>query len=286
MKKLFLLLAIFTLGFTISVQADSITGETTVTLGADLTPQQKEQVLNEMGVSGDVNTITVTNAEEHKYLGNYIPNSQIGTKAISSSKITTKESGYGLKVQTNHITWVSKEMYMNALTTAGVKDADIYITAPFDVSGTAALTGIIKAYESTTGKQIPEAQKQVANQEMVTTAKLADDIGKNDATQLIEKIKEEIAKQHPQTKEDIQVIVNNVANELNISLTPDQKDQLVSLFDKMKNLNINWNAVNSQIEKAKEKWNEFKNSDEGKSFLQSIIDFLQSIVNSIASLFK
>jgi len=121
MKKLFLLLAIFTLGFTMSVQADSITGETTVTLGADLTPQQKEQVLNEMGVSGDVNTITVTNAEEHKYLGNYIPNSQIGTKAISSSKITTKESGYGLKVQTNHITWVSKEMYMNALTTAGVK---------------------------------------------------------------------------------------------------------------------------------------------------------------------
>ena len=38
-------------------------------------------------------------------------------------------------------------MYINALATAGVKDASVYVTAPFSVSGTPALTGIIKAYE-------------------------------------------------------------------------------------------------------------------------------------------
>ncbi|WP_309087599.1 DUF1002 domain-containing protein [Domibacillus sp.] len=286
MRKLMGLLGVAVLSFGTAVSADSTPGDTMVTLGENLTPAQKEKVLEEMNVSADVQTITVSNAEEHKYLGEYIPKAQIGTKAISSSKITTTESGSGLNVETQNISWVSKEMYTNALSTASVKDADIFITAPFEVSGTAALTGIIKAYETTTGEKIPEEQKQVANEEMVTTAKLGEDIGQEDATQLIERIKEEVAAQNPQTLQEIKVIVNNISNELNITLTDAQTDQLAGLFNKMKDLNINWDQVNSQIDKAKEQWDSFKNSEEGQGFLQSIIDFLQSIVDSIAGLFK
>src|SRR5690606_28961916 len=121
--------------------------------------------------------ITVTNEEEHKYLGDYIPKAQIGSKAISSSKIQIEKKGSGLEVQTNNINWVTDEMYLNALMTAGVKDANVYVTAPFEVSGTAALTGLIKAYEVSTDKAIPEDVKQVANQELVETAKLGDKIG-------------------------------------------------------------------------------------------------------------
>ena len=286
MKKLLSLLGIAVFSFGTAVSADSTPGDIMVTLGENLTPAQKEQLLEEMDVPADVEAVTVSNAEEHQYLGDYIPKAQIGTKAISSSKITTAESGAGLNVETKNITWVSKEMYTNALTTASVKDAGIYITAPFEVSGTAALTGIIKAYETTTGEKIPEEQKQVANEEMVTTAKLGDEIGQEEATNLIERIKEEVAAQNPQTVQDIQVIINNVSNELNITLTDAQVDQLASLFDKMQNLNINWDQVNSQIDKAKEQWDNFKNSEEGQGILQSIINFLQSIVDSIAGFFK
>lgn len=286
MRKLFslLIIAFFSLGTIVS--ADSVPGDIIVTLGENLTPAQKEQLLTEMEVPADVQTITVSNAEEHQYLGDYIPKAQIGTKAISSSKIITAESGAGLNVETKNITWVSKEMYTNALSTASVKDADIYITAPFNVSGTAALTGIIKAYESTTGEKIPEEQKQVANEEMVTTAKLGDEIGQEEATNLIERIKEEVASQNPQTIQEINVIINNISNELNIQLSDAQRDQLASLFDKMKNLDINWDQVNSQIDKAKEQWDSFKSSEEGQGILQSILDFLQSIVDAIAGLFK
>ena len=286
MRKLMSLLGIAIFSFGTAVSADSTPGDVLVTLGENLTPAQKEQLLEEMEAPADVQTIAVSNAEEHQYLGDYIPKAQIGTKAISSSKITTTESGSGLNVETKNISWVSKEMYTNALSTASVKDADIYITAPFEVSGTAALTGIIKAYEVTTGEKIPEVQKQVANEEMVTTAKLGDEIGKEDATQLIERIKEEVAAQKPETLQEVKVIVNNISNELNITLTDAQVNQLASLFDKMKDLNINWDQVNSQIDKAKEQWDSFKSSEEGKGFLQSIIDFLQSIVDSIAGLFK
>lgn len=286
MKKIFSLLGLAVFSFGTIVSADSVPGDVIVTLGENLTPAQKEQLLEEMDVPAEVETITVSNAEEHQYLGDYIPKAQIGTKAISSSKITTAEAGAGLNVETNNITWVSKEMYTNALTTASVTDAEIYITAPFDVSGTAALTGIIKAYETTTGEEIPEEQKQVANEEMVTTAQLGDDIGQEEATNLIERIKEEVAAQNPETIQEIQVIINNISNELNITLTDAQVDQLAALFDKMKDLNINWDQVNEQIDKAKEQWDSFKSSEEGQGILQSIITFLQSIVDAIAGLFK
>ena len=105
--------------------------------------------------------IYVTNQEEHKYLGSYISKAKIGTKALSSSKITIGEENSGLNVTTHNINWVSEQMYVNAMTTAGVKDADVYVTAPFTVSGTAALTGILKAYETTTQVKIPRNKNRL-----------------------------------------------------------------------------------------------------------------------------
>ncbi len=43
-------------------------------------------------------------------------------------------------------------MYISALATAGITDARIIVASPFEVSGTAALTGVYKAYEDMTGK--------------------------------------------------------------------------------------------------------------------------------------
>ncbi|WP_100331506.1 DUF1002 domain-containing protein [Bacillus xiapuensis] len=286
MKRIFAWLGVLFFSFGTIAHADSAVGDVIVTLGENLSPAQKEQLLQEMDVPADVTTVTVSNEEEHKYLGDYIPKAQIGSRAISSSKITMKEKGYGINVQTNNISWVSKEMYTNALSTAGVKDADIYITAPFEVSGTAALTGLIKAYETSTGEKISEGQKKVANEEMVTTAKLADQIGEKEATEFIQRVKEEVAQANPQTVQEIKTIITNVSNEFNINLTQEQLDQLSALFDKMKNLDINWDQVNSQIDKAKEKWDNFKQSEEGQGFLQSIIDFFKSIIDWIAGLFK
>ncbi len=128
-------------------------------------------------------------------------------------------------------------MYLNALMTAGVKDAKVYVTAPFEVSGTAALTGLIKAYEVSSDEAISEDVKQVANQELVTTSELGDKIGNENATALIAKIKEEFAKNGvPDNKADIEKQVDDATSDLNVTLTDSQKDQLVSLFNKMKML--------------------------------------------------
>ena len=142
-------------------------------------------------------------------------------------------------------------MYINALATAGVKDAEIYVTAPFEVSGTAALTGIIKAYEMTSDKAIPEDVKQAANEEMVTAAELGDQIGTEEASSLITKIKEEMSQNTPQTETEVKEIVEQSANDLGITLTDEQRQSLIDLFNKLKELNIDWNAVGEQLTEAK-----------------------------------
>ncbi|MDM5359569.1 DUF1002 domain-containing protein [Peribacillus sp. ACCC06369] len=266
--------------------ADAAVGEMIVTLGENLTNEQKNMILSEMKAPNDVEVLTVTNAEEHEYLGDYIASRLIGTKAISSSAITLEEKGTGLKLESKNINWVSDEMYINALATAGVKDATIYVTAPIPVSGTAALTGVIKAYEISSDKKIPEDVKQAANEEMVKTAKLGDEIGTEEASALVTKIKEEMAENPPANTEEVREVVESSAKELGIALNDDQVQSLIDLFNKLKELNIDWNAVGDQLTAAKDKLSNFLESEEGQSFLDKLKEVFSSLIDAIKSFFS
>ncbi|MGG6362458.1 DUF1002 domain-containing protein [Peribacillus frigoritolerans] len=266
--------------------ADAAVGEMIVTLGENLTNEQKSMILSEMKAPNDVEVLTVTNAEEHEYLGDYIASRLIGTKAISSSAITLEEKGTGLKLESKNINWVSDEMYINALATAGVKDATVYVTAPIPVSGTAALTGVIKAYEISADKKIPEDVKQAANEEMVKTAKLGDEIGTEEASALVTKIKEEMAANPPANTEEVREVVESSAKDLGIALNEDQVQSLIDLFNKLKELNIDWNAVGDQLTAAKDKLSNFLESEEGQSFLDKLKEVFSSLIDAIKSLFS
>lgn len=287
--KIFALLSIMAAALFIAplkMFADAAPGDIIVTLGQNLTDEQKNSLLKEMDVPADVQTVTVTNEEEHKYLGDYISKAQIGSKAISSSKITVGEKDQGLSVETNNINWVTEEMYMNALTTAGVTDAEIYVTAPFEVSGTAALTGILKAYETTAQIEIPEAQKQVANEEMVKTAELGERIGAKEATELMTRVKEEIAKNPVQSEDDLRALIEKVAKDMGIELTQEELNGLIALFNKMKDLNIDWDQLQSDLKNISENLGDFLNKEETQSFIQKILEFLSALIEAIKSLFK
>jgi uncharacterized protein YpuA (DUF1002 family) len=268
------------------VFADAAEGDVIITLGENLSEEQEKQVLEKLNAPENTEIITVSNAEERKYLGNLIPKAQLGTKAISSSSITYTAKGTGLDVETQNINWVTDEMYLNALITAGVKDAIIKVVAPFEVSGTAALTGLMKAYEISSNEVIPEEVKQIANQEMVETAKLGDSIGSENAAALIAKIKEKVAKNAPETDAQLRAIIEQAAKELGITLTENQIQSLIDLFNKMKELNIDWNQVGEQLNQAKEKISKFLQSEEGQGFLAKLKDFFTSLFEAIKALFS
>lgn len=280
-------LTLFTMLSPISVSADAIVGETVVTLGKDLTPDQRTAILNEMGVNGsNVQIIEVTNEEEYKYLGQYMSRATIGSKAISSTKIVLTEPGQGIAVKTNNITHITESMYANAAITAGIKDADIYITAPFKVSGTAGLTGIIKAFETATGQEIDENKKQVANEEIVRTSELAEEIGDpNKAVQFINRVKEEVSKEKPETVEEYRDIIINVSNEFNINLNEETVNQLIQFSQHFSELNIDWDQLSKQFESLRGDIKEILNHERTQSIIDSILEWLGDLFRAIGDLF-
>lgn len=278
---IFLLLAFSSPAF-----ADVSVGDQIITLGENLTEEQKEQILSELGSTENTQIITVSNEEEVNYLGDLLPRATIGTRAISSSSITYTEAGSGLDVSTNNINWVTDEMYLNALITAGVKDANIEVTAPFTVSGTAALTGLMKAYEVSSGEVIPEEIKEAANEEMIQTAKLGDQIGAENASALFTKIKESIAKNPPQTDAELREIILQAAEDLGLTLTDEQIQILMDVFNKLKELDIDWNQVGDQINQAKDKISKYLESEEGQNLLERMKQFFISLFDALKSLFS
>ncbi|QOR65333.1 DUF1002 domain-containing protein [Cytobacillus suaedae] len=285
-KRLLSFLLLFSLIFPSLGLADAAEGDVIVTLGEDLKENEKQKLLEEMKVPENAQIVVVTNEEEHKYLGQYIPKATIGTRALSSSAITIGAPGSGLEIETNNITSITDDMFTNALITAGVKDASIYITAPIPVSGTAALTGIIKAYEISSDQVISEDVKQIANEEMVKTVELGKSIGADEAAALMAKIKDQIAQHAPKTDEELRAIIEAAANELGITLTEAEITSLISLFNKMKELNIDWNQVNEQLHLAKEKITKFLESEEGQTFLTKLQEFLVSLIDAIKAIFS
>ncbi|GAA0361995.1 DUF1002 domain-containing protein [Bacillus horti] len=280
------LLSMLLFVFPIMVSADAIEGTTVVTLGENLTQEQQNQLLREMGVADDVEIIYVSNAEEHQYLGSYIDSATIGTRAISSAKITLTPEGAGLNVDTNNITRITEAMYLNALVTAGVQDADVYVTAPFGVSGTAGLTGVMKAFEVATDTTISEEQKQVANEEMVRTSELGEKFGTDKATELMTRLKEELGDTKLETDEDYRNLILRIAGELNINLNDDDVNALVHLLKRLKGLNIDWNQVGNQLKNIRDNIGEILDREETRNFIRQFLDFVIQIVDSIKSWFS
>jgi uncharacterized protein YpuA (DUF1002 family) len=247
-------------------------GEEVVSLGADLTSKQQEQILDLFGVEADeVKIIHVTNQEERDYLEGLVSDKKIGTRAISSAYVKPLDEGDGLVVETYNINWVTKEMYANAMATAGVENARAVAAAPFSVSGTAALTGIMKAFEEVSGEELDEEAKRAANEELVTTGELGEDIGKDEAAALIKDIKERIVREGIKDPDDIKKIVLDIAKQLNIQLTDEQINQIVELMKKISNLDLNIENITNQLEKITGHLDSIKKTvEENKGILQRI----------------
>lgn len=279
----------FSLIAPLQVSADAIEGETVVTLGKDLTGTQRDQILNEMGVDPNANTvkiIDVTNQEEHQYLGNYLSKDVIGQRAISSAKITLASTNKGISVKTNNITTITPSMYANAAITAGIKDADIMVTAPFKVSGTAGLTGIIKAFETATGQKIDENKKQVANEEIVRTQDLSQQIGDpNKAVQFINEVKKQVSEQKPQNPDEFRDIIINVSNDFNINLNEQTINEMTQFAQNFSELGINWDQISQQFDNLRGDIKNILDSEATQGIIDTIFEWLGDLFDSIGELF-
>ena len=276
MKRLlsFFLIALLLLGMVPSAFAD--TNQSRAVIGADLTPEQVNAVYQAFGVNrGSVTELTVTNAEERQYLEGYVDSSLIGTRSISSVYVEMLPEGASMDVTTSNITWCTPEMYMSALATAGITDAKIVVAAPFAVSGTAALTGVYKAYEDMTGKKLDDLAKAVSTQELTITGDLAQEIGSMDSTSIINDLKLMLDETEKMSDEEIQQQIIAIAAQYNVKLTDNQIHQLISLCRSLEGLDPD--SLKRRVEEVQETLNKVS---EAKT---QVVGFVQTVREVIAS---
>ncbi len=257
----------------IAVFADSITNEVVVSIGKNLTEDQRKDILNYFGVDENVKIVEVTNQEEREYLGKYIDEKLLGTRALSCAYVEKIEEEQGITVETHNISWVTEDMYRNALITAGVKDANVKVTSPINVSGTAALTGVIKAFEDITGEEVTKEEKEVASEEIAKTAILGDEIGKDNATELVNNIKAYIVANDIKDEKGIRKAIEDMAKELEIQLTDEQINEILSLMKRISKLDLNLDDIKTQLKDISGKLdNIIGQNEEVKSFIGKIFD--------------
>lgn len=257
-------------------------GEARAVIGANLTEEQISAVYSNFGVKrGDVTELRVTNADERKYLEGYVKDSVIGTNSISCVYIEVLEEGEGLDVTTSNINWCTSQMYVSALATAGITDAKIIVAAPFEVSGTAALTGVYMAYEDITGETLDETAKLVSTQELTLTAELAEKIGSYDSVEIVNELKLLLGETKNMTDEQLRREIESIASDLGASLTDTQISQLISLCRSLEKLNP---------EQLKEKVESVQNTiaklGQAKETVSNFFEGVKNVWNSIVDFFK
>lgn len=253
-----------------------------VSLGQNLSDAQKKEMLSLFGADESVEIVEVTNKEEREYLGKYIDEKILGTRAISSAYVEKLNEGEGISVVTHNISWVTEDMYKNAIITAGIKDAKIIVASPINVSGTAALTGVIKAFEDLTGEDITEKEKEVASEEIAKTAVLGNEIGADKASELMENIKVNVVGNNIKGKRNIKKAVNAAANELGVELTDEQVNEIVALMKRISKLDLDLNEIKTQLKDISGKIDKIvAQNEEVKSLLGRIINYFQELFNRL-----
>lgn len=137
--------------------------ETLYAEGADLTKNQREHTRGLLDVKDHTKTYDINIKDVSDYTGTHYDN--IKSSAVIKPKPFYKH-GVDVDIVTpDNITQVSKESYINASITSGIKNADIKIASVEPVTGEGALTGIYEALEQQ-GFDVDESDAQHATQEI------------------------------------------------------------------------------------------------------------------------
>ncbi|AVK63967.1 DUF1002 domain-containing protein [Lactobacillus sp. CBA3606] len=282
--------------------------EPIVTLGSSLTSSQKTGTISTLTASlnGDsYQTLTVNGDTLVKYL-NPAGESFTSTSGVwSSAMIQKTSSGSGINVQildyngTNNITTITANQYKNAALTAGITDANIYVTSATPIDGSGALAGVYAAYAQS-GNQLNTKQVNAAQSELSTlsgiTSTNKNKTGYSDAqlNNAVAGAKQAMAKKGSTvTNNEITTIVNQQITNNNLTnvITNNQKTQLINLLIKvrdsgaldsasfktqasslMKNIQSNAKGIFSKL-----------NTKENQNLLQQV---WTAITNFFSSIFK
>lgn len=254
-----------------------------IALGADLKEDERATVLELLKVSEDEvkqSSVTVTNEEEHEHLDDYLSQSVIGSRALSSVYVREADEGYGIRVTSHNISYCTTGMYENALATAGMKDATVVVAGPFELSGTAALIGAVKAYSEISGEPLQAEAVEAATEELVTTGEVAEEIGSDDAEALVGAVKDTIVAEGITDEEDIDKAIDDAADQLGIDVSDADRQKINELMQKIGDLDLDVDQLKSQAKQLYDKLGDLHidvSKEEVQGFLAKILAWIKGL---------
>lgn len=252
-------------------------GTRVVSIGTNLTQEQKDKMLQYFGVKKDeVMMFEVNNQQERKYLEGIIPDAQIGTKTYSCAYVEPTSSDK-INVKTVNLTYVTSNMISSSVATAtGSKfgGANIIVASPFAVSGTGGLTGVLLALEDATGEALDEDKKELATEEMIITGDISKDIGAEKASGVINSIKTEIIKNNTSDTNQIAETINNVTNNYNVTLNAEQVEKVEELMIKISEQDYDYKEMKGTLESINKDIHS-KLDEMGESIQTGILDTIK-----------
>ena len=227
-----------------TVKADELP---VVCLGTSLTDSQRIgtlKTLSEPLNGSSYQTITITGEDLVKYLNPSGANFTTHSGVWSSAMIEKAGQGNGINVHIldyqgrNNITTITADQYKNAALTAGISDANIYVTSAVPIDGSGALAGVYAAYNKS-GENLNQNQVNAAQDEMNTLSKITkenkDKSGYSDAqlNNAVAGAKQEMGKIGNNVSDSqIHDIVNNQINinHLGDVINNNQKQQIINVL--------------------------------------------------------
>ena len=303
------------------VRADDAWAQPVATLGSSLTTDQKNGTLstlqNAAGVS-NATQLTVNGATLVKYL-NPSGSSFTESSGVWSSALVQKTNNGGINVTivpyngTNNITTITADQYRNAALTAGVSNANLYITSAVKIDGSGALAGVYAAFaqngENLNNQQINAAQQEVNTLSSITQAnKGKDGYTDKQLNNAVAGAKQQMASQSNNGQQTLsQNQIGNIVdsqlkqNNLTTIINNNQRQLIINLLvnvqkaGSLKNTDFKAQAgkladsIQNSAKGLFDKLNSSLNTQENRNFLQKIWDgivsFFSGIVQWVRSMF-
>lgn len=208
-----------------------------VVMGKDLTTAQKKAVYEAFGIEpGSVEEIEVSNEEEHALLSGVVSDDKIGRSALNCVYVRMLSKGSGIDIKLQNVTFISERTIRNAMRTAGIDNVSVTVYAPYPVSGSGAITGIYKAFESLTGKKLSAAAKRAGAEELGVTGELSGEIGNEEAEQLIGELKAVLDETSEMSDSQLKKLIRKTAEKSGKELSGKQVSRVVKLVRRLEDL--------------------------------------------------
>lgn len=229
-----------------------------ITLGADLSKAQRDEMLKYFKAKDNDKIYTITGEETDEALKGIIEDNtgQTATGAYSSTSLTCRDLGDGLDVSTRNINLITPSMYAMALVTAGIGDATLLVSGPYDsaAAGTAAMAGVFIAWETAPCESgdTSKARQRLALEQLA----LASDIGRaistpgtNDGVQpaadVILETQKTIVTDKLKKKADIDAALLVAEQAKGIIFPAELRAKLVDLFVRLAEADIDWSTFSA-----------------------------------------